>query len=79
MRMPMYSIYDAVAEVFHKPFTAHNDADAYRGFLRGAEEHKASKVDFFLYNVGEWNDATGEMSPKIPVRVAIDQRESEAA
>lgn len=60
MRLQMYSIFDTVSQVFHKPFTAHNDGDAIRAFSQATLEHAGSnKNDYVLYHVGEWNDAEG--------------------
>jgi hypothetical protein len=64
MIMQMYAIYDTVADVFNKPFTAHNDADAIRAFSQSFEQgNKANKQDYVLYHIGEYNDSDGSLYP----------------
>ena len=69
MKLSMYSIYDTIAEVFNKPFTSHNDADASRAFTQSLENNEATKEDYVLYRVADWNDATGEIIGCIPMKV----------
>ena len=69
MKLSMYSIYDTIAEVFHKPFTSHNDADASRAFTQAIDNNEATKEDYVLYRVADWNDATGEITACLPMKV----------
>ena len=70
MKMSMFAIYDTVAEVFNKPFTDHNEGSASRAFTQSLLEHDAkNKNDYVLYKVGEWNDASGEITPQAPMKV----------
>jgi hypothetical protein len=70
MRLQLYAIYDTIADVFNKPFTAHNDADAIRAFTQSFEQgNKANKEDYVLYSIGEYNDGNGEIKPNVPVKI----------
>ena len=70
MKIVMYTIYDTVAEVFNKPFTAHNNADASRAFTQSfGDGGQSNKDDYVLYRIGEYNDATGEITPCLPLKV----------
>jgi hypothetical protein len=69
MRLQLYSIYDTIADVFNKPFTAHNDADAIRAFTQSFEQgNQANKNDYVLYHLGEYNDANGEIEAITPLK-----------
>jgi hypothetical protein len=64
MRMQLYAIYDTIADVFNKPFTAHNDADAIRAFTQSFEQgNQANKEDFVLYHLAEYDDSNGCIHP----------------
>jgi hypothetical protein len=70
MRMQLYAIYDTVADIFNKPFTAHNDSDAIRAFTQSFEQgNQANKQDYVLYHLGEYNDGNGEITPVVPLKV----------
>jgi hypothetical protein len=70
MKLELYAIYDTIADVFNKPFTAHNDADAIRAFTQSFEQgNKANKEDYVLYSLGSYNDANGEITPVVPLKV----------
>jgi hypothetical protein len=61
MIRPLYCIYDTVAEVFNKPFPAHNDADAMRAFEDSLKE-SLRKDEYVLYYLGDFNDANGTIN-----------------
>ena len=70
MKLGLYSIYDTIAEVFNKPYTAHNDADAKRAFEQSFKSgEKANKDDYVMYKVATWNDATGDVEPILPEKM----------
>lgn len=61
----LYVIYDAKAEFYRGPYVFRNKADAGRAFGRMAAD-KQSQVgqhpeDFIMYEVGTFNDLTGEV------------------
>jgi hypothetical protein len=60
MIKPLYCIYDTIAEVFNKPFPAHNDADATRAFDESLMESNR-KDEYVLYYLGDFNDSNGEI------------------
>ena len=62
MKANLYSIFDSLAEVFNKPFTEHNNQTAQRAFTQAMQENP-NRRDFYLYHVGEWNDAKGLVIP----------------
>jgi hypothetical protein len=66
MRLQMYAIYDTIADIFHKPFCAHNDSDAIRSFVGTFDQNQgaqANKEDYVLYHLAEYNDQNGEIYP----------------
>lgn len=70
MMKQLYTIYDSVAQVFHKPFEGHNDADAIRAFTQSFTEGKqANKEDYVLYHIGSFNDSNGEIEPVTPLKI----------
>lgn len=70
MKANLYSIFDSLAEVFNKPFTEHNNATAIRAFQEALKDNPNCR-DFFLYHVGEWNDAKGVVTPfDVPKKIS---------
>jgi len=70
MKLELYSIYDTIADVFNKPFTAHNDKDAMRAFTQSFEQGgKANKEEYVLYKIGAFNDSNGELNATVPLKV----------
>lgn len=63
MKMGVYAIYDATAEVFMRPMFLVNDATAIRGFINAVLNEKSDLFtnpgDFTLYKVDEWDDVEG--------------------
>jgi len=65
----LYSIYDTVAEIFNKPFTAINDGDARRSFEASIKDI-TQKNDYVLYHIGAHNDNDGTLQAnKVPVKI----------
>lgn len=67
MQLKIYSIRDAKAGIFNKPFYAITHADAERSFTKLSND-KQSMVgefpeDFDLYYVGIYDDNTGKIEP----------------
>ena len=69
MKLYLYSIYDSVAEVFNKPFSEVNDAAAIRAFKQSLNDNPNSK-DYYLYHIGIYNDATGQLEQDQHTRIA---------
>lgn len=75
----VYSVYDDKAALWLPPFCFRNDAEAMRAFTATARDTNTSigqhPADFCLFNVGEFNDATGELicaSPKQSLGYAVE-------
>lgn len=68
MKLNLYSIFDTVAQVFHKPFTEVNNDTAIRVFTHSIKDNE-SKNDYVLYYLGEFLDHNGEIIPiKAPLK-----------
>jgi len=67
MILKMYSIRDAKAGIFHKPFYQVTHGEAERSFRTTCSEKQSMMwqypEDFDLYYVGEYNDNEGTMKP----------------
>ncbi len=63
METKMFSIRDAKAEVFNKPFHATTHGEAERNFQTAVNDPKTTlsqyPEDFDLYYIGTYNDNTG--------------------
>ena len=78
MKRPMYSVYDSVAEIFNKPFPAHNDADAIRVFEKSIEESGFEKercTDYSLFRIGVFDDNVGEFLPEKALKVSQGKKQ----
>ncbi len=68
--MELFSIFDAVAERYMKPFWATNVGSAIRGFEDACKDPEtpffSHPEDYFLYHVAIFDDVTGEIAPVIP-------------
>lgn len=69
MKVKLYAVYDSASGIYDGPVPAHGDGVAMRNFTNMAK-NKDSTVGrnpehFSLWRVGEWNDATGEVTPEI--------------
>lgn len=67
MKMIIFSVYDSKAQSFLPPFFMQNDGMAVRIFSECAndKEHQFGRFssDFTLFAIGEFDDATGIISP----------------
>lgn len=65
MKLGIYCLRDDCAERFADPFTANNDNVALRNmvFAFRRPDMKPYAKDFALYQVGEFNVETGEVTP----------------
>lgn len=65
MKLQVYAIYDGVAGAFMTPFFMQTDGQAIRAFsdnLNSEDSMLAQHpADFVLYNIGEFDDSTGEI------------------
>lgn len=72
MIVHMYSIYDKVTGAFMHPFYARSRGEAIRSFSDAANDEKSQLSrhvnDYSLYIVGEFDDASGVITP-----VAVDR------
>lgn len=68
MNLNLYSVYDSVVEAYNKPFTANNDREAERMFMRAFQQEDAAiNEDLVLYYIGTFNTATSEIHQDQPV------------
>lgn len=69
MNTNLYSAFDSVAEVFHRPFTEVNDKTAIRAFSSSLEDNK-NKNDYTLYKIGTFDDNNGNIEKtKTPIKI----------
>ena len=70
----VFSIYDAKAQAYLPPFFMHSEAVAVRAFSDGIndKEHAFGRhpSDYTLFNIGNFDDATGKIEPATPIAVA---------
>lgn len=62
MILHIYSVYDKVAEIFHKPFTEINDNTAKRAFENSSVDN-LNTTDYDLYILADYDDSNGEILP----------------
>lgn len=62
----IYTIYDAKAKIFNKPFHQHNEEVALRTARTLLDDHSSDIAkhpsDFILYRLGTYDDDTGSFS-----------------
>lgn len=65
MKLKMFSIRDAKAEIFHSPYFNKSHGEAERNFAELVKDEKSMihkyPQDFDLYFLGEYDDQTGKM------------------
>lgn len=70
MNHQIFSIYDSKAEAYLPPFVLHRSEIAARTFSDciNSETHQfgAHPADYTLFNIGEFDDETGHVSPHSP-------------
>lgn len=64
--MKVYCVYDSAVQAYDKPFVLRNKGEALRSWQEVAND-KTTLVgkrphEFCLFEIGEWNDLTGEIS-----------------
>ena len=67
MITPMYAVKDELSEIYLAPVMMKNNNEALRAFksqMNHTDIWKDNPGDFGLYLVGEYNDATGEITPQ---------------
>lgn len=71
MKLLVFAVHDRVVESFGSPFTAQTDAEAKRMFMGAASDPDTylakNPQDFSLYQVGTFNNSTGELTAVTPV------------
>lgn len=78
MKVKLYAVLDTASGVYDGPIPCNTDGVAIRNFsnMAGDQNHSIGKnPEFFqLYRIGEYNDATGEITdePKRCICKAID-------
>lgn len=70
MKLGVYGIKDVKTGSFWRPFTHVNDATAHREFSNMVNDvsndfMRQNYADLDLYRLGEFDDATGEISSKV--------------
>jgi len=67
----VFSVYDTKAGVFSNPFFSTNKNTALRDFssayLDPASHISMYPHDFILYEIGTFNEDTGELTPMLPI------------
>jgi hypothetical protein len=70
MKINMYVIYDAKAQMYNKPFYMHNDAIAQRALadlrMDPATDVSRYPEDFILFSIGSYEDTTAEIEKHEP-------------
>lgn len=73
MKLKMYAIRDAKAEYFNTPFYAQTPGEAQRNFETLVNDKKSTvnqyPKDFDLYEVGEYDQDTGKLTPITPRQI----------
>lgn len=73
MRLFAYAIFDSAAGVYDRPFFAHSDRAAIRGFedicVRADHPIAAHPADYTLFRVGAYEDGKGELTGESPSRL----------
>jgi len=73
MKLKMFSVYDSCARVYQNPFCLHNKNEAIRGFADAVGDEKTNlhkhPEDYILFQVGQWEDDTGTVTPHTPEKV----------
>lgn len=70
MRLSVYSVLDAVAGVYCKPFSSQNDGIARRDFDNASRDPQSvlhqNPADFGLYHIGYFDEDSGLLEPCQP-------------
>lgn len=64
--MKVFCVYDSAAEAYALPFFQKSTGEAVRGFSTAAKDPQSQlskhPADFTLFEIGEYNELTGEIS-----------------
>lgn len=70
MKLQVFSIRDAAAEIYQTPFCTRSKGEALRVFqdLANDQSHPVGQhpEDYCLFHIGEYNQDTAEMIPAVP-------------
>mgnify|MGYP000193081883 CR=1 FL=1 len=70
--MKLFSLYDSVAEIYTKPFFIKSTPEAIREFTSEANNPQSKLYqhaqDFTVYEIGEYDEHTGEIQTCIPMK-----------
>ena len=73
MKMNMYTIFDAAANVYMRPFFFQADGQAQRAFqdLSNDDNHEVGKhpEDYTLFRVGSFDDNEGKVTSQSPFKI----------
>lgn len=74
MILKVFSVFDSKLQVFNTPFFSRSVADASRSFSDLVRDGRTTVAqhpdDFFLYEIGEYSDETGELVACTPTQIA---------
>lgn len=74
MILKVFSIFDSKLQVFNTPFFSRSAADASRSFSDLVRDSRSTVAqhpdDFFLYEIGEYSDESGELVASTPKQIA---------
>jgi len=74
--MKLYSVNDAKAGFYGNPFSARTNSEAMRNFQQAINDTNpnnlmnAHPADFSLFEIGEFDDETGQITPIAPKHLA---------
>lgn len=68
MKKYIYSVRDNLAECFSRTIDEINDQTAIRAFINSFKDNP-NKNDYSFYRIGEWNDATGQITVVEPQKI----------
>ena len=73
MKVSMYAVFDRASAIYDGPFPGQTDGVMVRNFthtVMNADSAIAkSPEDFTLFKVGTWDDAKGELTACVPVKL----------
>lgn len=74
MILKVFSVFDSKLQVFNTPFFSRSAADASRSFSDLVRDSRTTvgqhPDDFFLYEIGQYSDETGELVASAPTQIA---------
>lgn len=74
MKFGLYAVYDSAVQVYQGPFKFQTDGQATRWFhdqcLNAETPIAQHPEDYTFFQVGEWNDSTGQADPVVPICLA---------